>query len=66
MPFVQDGIRDGEHIRDWMHGCFRERLQATGQAHAQVSDNEDECLAQAVAAIERHWPLIWRFAAPLG
>jgi NadR type nicotinamide-nucleotide adenylyltransferase len=25
-PFVQDGVRDGEHIRDWMHDRFVEEL----------------------------------------
>jgi len=26
VPFVQDGFRDGEKIRDWMQGRFREQL----------------------------------------
>ncbi|MGD9636126.1 MAG: AAA family ATPase [Pirellulales bacterium] len=26
VPFVQDGFRDGETIRNWMHGRFRELL----------------------------------------
>ncbi len=26
VPFVQDGFRDGERIRDWMHERFREQL----------------------------------------
>lgn len=25
-PFVQDGLRDGEHVRDWMHARFGELL----------------------------------------
>ena len=27
IPFVQDGLRDGEHLRAWMTQRFRERLQ---------------------------------------
>jgi HTH-type transcriptional repressor of NAD biosynthesis genes len=30
-PFVQDGWRDGESIRDWMHGRFLAQLKARGQ-----------------------------------
>jgi len=26
IPFVQDGLRDGEHLRGWMHERFLERL----------------------------------------
>jgi len=31
VPFTQDGIRDGEHLRRWMHDRFVERLSATGR-----------------------------------
>ncbi len=27
IPFVQDGLRDGEHLRGWMTQRFRERLR---------------------------------------
>ena len=27
IPFVQDGLRDGEHLRGWMTQRFRDRLQ---------------------------------------
>lgn len=30
VPFVQDGFRDGEKIRQWMHGRFAEELAKTG------------------------------------
>jgi NadR type nicotinamide-nucleotide adenylyltransferase len=35
VPFVQDGLRDGEHIREWMHGRFLELLQ--GKPHEILS-----------------------------
>ena len=31
VPFVQDGIRDGEAIREWMTGRFLEALMSTGR-----------------------------------
>ena len=30
IPFVQDGMRDGEHLRLWMTGRFRELLNSSG------------------------------------
>lgn len=27
VPFIQDGLRDGEHIRDWMYNRFLEELE---------------------------------------
>ena len=27
IPFVQDGLRDGEHLRGWMTQRFRDRLR---------------------------------------
>jgi NadR type nicotinamide-nucleotide adenylyltransferase len=32
VPFVQDGFRDGEHLRGWMHQRFREQLDAAAAA----------------------------------
>ena len=29
--FIQDGLRDGEHVREWMTARFREELAATGR-----------------------------------
>ncbi|BBO35609.1 AAA family ATPase [Lacipirellula parvula] len=36
VPFVQDGFRDGEHIRHWMHTRFAEQLGSQGVAWALV------------------------------
>ncbi len=51
IPFVQDGLRDGEHIRHDMHKRFIARLQETKQPYIIVSGSPAERLAQAVAAI---------------
>jgi hypothetical protein len=49
---VQDGVRDGEHIRHWMHGRFIERLKEEGKPHIIVSGPHEERLKRAVGAIE--------------
>lgn len=66
VPFTQDGLRDGEHIRDWMHGRFEQALADSGHAWRRVSGNEQQMLAQAIAHIDEHLRQLWRFAAPLG
>ncbi|MDX2225929.1 MAG: AAA family ATPase [Verrucomicrobiae bacterium] len=37
VPFVQDGFRDGEHMRAWMHETFLERLTHTGRRFTLLS-----------------------------
>lgn len=51
-PFVQDGTRDGEHVREWMHGLFAEELRARGRRFRPVAGTRDERLRQAVGYIE--------------
>lgn len=52
IPFVQDGTRDGEHLRHWMHGVFAAELAARGQPHALVSGPHEARLARATALID--------------
>lgn len=52
IPFVQDGLRDGEHIRHWMHGRFVERLEEAGKKYIVVRGSPKERLVQATAAID--------------
>lgn len=66
VPFTQDGLRDGEHIRGWMHARFEQALAGSGHAWRRVSGSEEEMLAQALAHIDEHRQMLWRFAAPLG
>lgn len=54
IPFVQDGTRDGEHVRHWMHGRFVERLTESGRTFVVVRGTKKERLAQAVALIDKH------------
>ena len=51
-PFEQDGTRDGEHVREWMHGVFEAELRAQGRAFKPVTGARGERLRQAVGYIE--------------
>lgn len=50
IPFVQDGLRDGESIRHDMHGWFEEALERQPVPWLQVTGTHDERLAASVAA----------------
>lgn len=52
IPFVQDGLRDGEHIRHWMHGLFAAELAAQCRPFALVTGSHKARLAQAIALID--------------
>lgn len=52
IPFVQDGLRDGEHVRHWMHSRFEERLKQEGKNYVVVRGTPQERLVQATAAID--------------
>jgi NadR type nicotinamide-nucleotide adenylyltransferase len=52
-PFDQDGYRDGEDIRAWMHQEFIKTLQLWGKDYLLVTGTRQERLAQAVKVIDR-------------
>lgn len=52
IAFVQDGTRDGEHIREWMHRTFIEELEATGRPFMLVTGSPDERLRQSIRLID--------------
>lgn len=52
IPFVQDGTRDGEHIRRWMHDTFVEELARTGRDYVLLRGSREERLTRAVREIE--------------
>lgn len=52
VPFVQDGVRDGEQIRDWMHGRFLELVQATGTPYILLAGAWEQRIQQATFAID--------------
>jgi nicotinamide riboside kinase len=46
-PFVQDGWRDGEHLRSWMTQRFRERIRGPWiEVRGSVSERVDQVLAR--------------------
>jgi nicotinamide riboside kinase/GNAT superfamily N-acetyltransferase len=51
VPFVQDGVRDGETIREWMHIRFLELIRGNGSPHVLITGAYDTRLPQAIAAI---------------
>ncbi len=51
IPFVQDGLRDGEHIRHEMHGWFEAALAKQPVPWKLISGTHEERLSQANALL---------------
>lgn len=51
IPFVQDGTRDGEHIRHDMHQAFIGLLENQDSPYVLITGSKDQRLGQAVLAI---------------
>lgn len=52
IPFEQDGFRDGEHIRHWMHERFIERLNEAGRPFALLRGSASDRMALATSIID--------------
>jgi len=52
IPFVQDGTRDGEHLRERMQLRFAQELRADGKRFLEVAGTPRERLELAVAACD--------------
>lgn len=66
VPFHDDGLRDGEHIRDWMTGRFREVLAAGTVPWIEVRGDREQRLRQALDAVDALLAEGWGLADPLG
>ncbi|MFC7758283.1 AAA family ATPase [Catellatospora bangladeshensis] len=66
VPFDDDGLRDGEHLREWMTGRFREVLAASGVPVVELNGSHGARLRMAVEACDRLLSAGWGLAAPLG
>ena len=66
VPFVQDGLRDGEHLRSWMTAVFAERLAATGRRWQLLRGAREVRAGAALAAVDALIAEGWGLAAPLG
>lgn len=53
IPFVQDGLRDGEHLRDWMTERFRHELTLAGTPWICVAGNREDRIIKATTAVDR-------------
>ncbi|MEI8223841.1 MAG: AAA family ATPase [bacterium] len=52
IPFVQDGYRDGESIRHWMHNRFIEKLEQTHRDYILVTGSHEDRMTAATKAID--------------
>ena len=51
IPFVQDGLRDGEHLRHQMHQQFIDRLIETKQPFIVVTGSVKARVSQVLSAL---------------
>jgi hypothetical protein len=51
IPFVQDGLRDGEHLRGWMTQRFREVLAAQATPWLEVAGPVFSRVSQVLATL---------------
>jgi HTH-type transcriptional repressor of NAD biosynthesis genes len=65
VPFTDDGLRDGEHIRSWMTGRFRELLHDIGVPMLEMIGPPSARLAAALAACDALLAQGWQLAPPL-
>jgi nicotinamide riboside kinase len=52
IPFEQDGIRDGEMLRDWMHERFENELKKRGASYKVLSGPHNHRFEVATDAID--------------
>lgn len=65
VPFEDDGLRDGEHLRAWMTDRFRAVLATQDVPWIELHGSPSERCAIALAAIDRLLESSWKFATPL-
>lgn len=66
VPFEQDGIRDGAHIREGMHARFADALRASGRRHVLMQGSREARLQQALAAVDGLLARGWTLVPPIG
>ena len=65
IPFVDDGMRDGEHLREWMHERFLAVLADQPVPWAVVSGSHEQRLATGIREVEGVLARGWAFAPSL-
>jgi len=66
IPFVQDGMRDGEHLRESMTGRFREVLATQPAPWVEIRGSRAVRMERAVAAVDQLIARGWSLKDPLG
>ncbi|WP_037607230.1 AAA family ATPase [Streptacidiphilus rugosus] len=66
VAFDDDGLRDGEELRPWMTGRFREVLAAQDVPWLELTGDREQRLTAALAAVDRILADGRRLADPLG
>lgn len=66
VAFEQDGLRDGEHIRQAMHARFEQALTHSGRPWLLMRGSREERLAQALGAVDVLLARGWQLAPPIG
>lgn len=66
VPFADDGLRDGEHLRPWMTGRFREVLAGCGVPWLELNGSRSARVTRALAAVDELLTAGWGLADPLG
>ncbi|MQM24064.1 AAA family ATPase [Glycomyces albidus] len=65
VPFDDDGLRDGEHLRPWMTARFEQELRRTGRRYVKLRGSREHRLEQAVRAVDALVAAGWNLADPL-
>ena len=65
VPFEDDGLRDGEHLRSWMNERFRQLLSAQSVPWLEVRGSPTERCAAALSAVNALLTRAWCYAPPL-
>ncbi|MFC4118309.1 AAA family ATPase [Nonomuraea zeae] len=65
VPFEDDGLRDGEHLRPWMTGRFLDELERTGRPYVRLRGSHEQRLTAAVTAVDALLAKGWDLADPL-
>ncbi|RIV36919.1 AAA family ATPase [Micromonospora radicis] len=65
VPFDDDGLRDGAHLRGWMTERFRAELVDSGVPVVELSGAHPQWLSRAVAACDELLAAGWSLADPL-
>lgn len=53
IPFVQDGTRDGEHIRHSMHERFKQKLKKRNKKYIVLSGSHEDRLRKAIVECDK-------------